>query len=309
MMMVRPISKTYGIWNPVPKSIVKKIISYYLSGHSTIETGKKFSVSNSCVGNLLRRNGHDTRGIKYKTGKIENEIIDYYLSGKTALETGLIFGICSTRVYEILNERGISNRHSRRGRGKKTGGKEKEIISFYLKCRSGRKTGLHFKVSDRTVYAILKEGNVKTGNKGVRGKNHPNWKHGKCVGNLYYFNRSKIDPLFKLKAHLRNRISSYLKMRGYKRHSKAYFLLGAPIHIVKSHIEKQFLIGMTWDNHGFGEEKWNLDHIKPLASAKNEQSLLPLFHYTNLQPLWWKDNLRKNSFYEGVRHRIKMEAA
>ena len=51
---------------------------------------------------------------------------------------------------------------------------------------------------------------------------------------------------------------------------------------------------MTWENYGkyngelnFG---WDIDHIKPLSLAKNEEELIGLNHYTNLQPLCSKIN-------------------
>ena len=47
---------------------------------------------------------------------------------------------------------------------------------------------------------------------------------------------------------------------------------------------------MTWENYG----KWHLDHIKPLCQAKDNDEALLLNHYTNLQPLWAEDNLKKN---------------
>ena len=62
--------------------------------------------------------------------------------------------------------------------------------------------------------------------------------------------------------------------------------------MLKKHIETQFKENMTWDNYGiYG---WHIDHIVPLCSANNETELLKLFHYTNLQPLWCDENLRKN---------------
>ena len=67
--------------------------------------------------------------------------------------------------------------------------------------------------------------------------------------------------------------------------------LGRKNHIQK-YLESQFLEGMCWDNYGiYG---WHIDHKIPLCSAKNETELLKLFHYTNLQPLWAEDNLKKN---------------
>ena len=50
---------------------------------------------------------------------------------------------------------------------------------------------------------------------------------------------------------------------------------------------------MTWENHGHGG--WHIDHIIPLDSALSEEELYKLCHYTNLQPLWAKDNIRKGN--------------
>jgi hypothetical protein len=66
-------------------------------------------------------------------------------------------------------------------------------------------------------------------------------------------------------------------------------MLGASIQTTLAHIEGLFLDGMSWENHG----EWHIDHITPLASAKNEDELLRLCHYKNLQPLWARDNLSK----------------
>ena len=51
---------------------------------------------------------------------------------------------------------------------------------------------------------------------------------------------------------------------------------------------------MTWNNYG----KWHIDHIIPLDIAKSEKELLPLLHYTNLQPLWVLDNIKKGNQIE-----------
>ena len=48
---------------------------------------------------------------------------------------------------------------------------------------------------------------------------------------------------------------------------------------------------MSWENHGI--HGWHIDHIIPLSSGKTEDEILELFHYTNLQPLWAVDNLKK----------------
>ena len=59
----------------------------------------------------------------------------------------------------------------------------------------------------------------------------------------------------------------------------------------RNYIQKQFTEGMTFENYG----SWHLDHIKPLALAKSEEDVILLNHYTNFQPLWAEDNLKKGS--------------
>ena len=48
---------------------------------------------------------------------------------------------------------------------------------------------------------------------------------------------------------------------------------------------------MSWENHG----KWHIDHIIPLSTANTEEDILNLCHYTNLQPLWAEDNIKKSN--------------
>jgi 5-methylcytosine-specific restriction endonuclease McrA len=55
------------------------------------------------------------------------------------------------------------------------------------------------------------------------------------------------------------------------------------------HIEGKLSAGMSWRNRG----AWHLDHIIPLASATTCEGLEKLCHYSNIQPLWGADNLRK----------------
>lgn len=107
----------------------------------------------------------------------------------------------------------------------------------------------------------------------------------------YTNNRKKIDPLFKLKCNLRVRTCAAFKSKNWSKNSKTQKLLGSDYKTVFNHIESRFTIGMTWDNYG----KWHIDHIIPLSSAKTEEELIKLFHYTNTQPLWAEDNLKKGS--------------
>lgn len=81
---------------------------------------------------------------------------------------------------------------------------------------------------------------------------------------------------------------------GYKS-DKTEKLIGITIKELKLYIEKQFKDDMTWDNYGF--YGWHIDHIIPLSSfdlTKAEEQK-KAFHYTNLQPLWAKENMQKGS--------------
>ena len=103
--------------------------------------------------------------------------------------------------------------------------------------------------------------------------------------------RKLTDPLYKLTRNLRSRTHDAFKRKGYSKTSKTAEMLGVPYEIAFAHIERQFTKGMTWENHG----EWHIDHIIPLASAQTESELIKLCHYTNLQPLWAKDNKSKHA--------------
>jgi hypothetical protein len=74
-------------------------------------------------------------------------------------------------------------------------------------------------------------------------------------------------------------------------------LLGCTLNELKNHMENKFLPGMTWQNHGYGDNKWHIDHIIPCDSfdLSKEEEQRKCFHYSNLQPLWQHDNLSKSN--------------
>ncbi len=76
---------------------------------------------------------------------------------------------------------------------------------------------------------------------------------------------------------------------------KTFDLLGYTVDELKSHLERQFQPGMSWENYG----EWHIDHRVPLSSFKYDSPDCPEFKLawaiTNLQPLWWRDNLSKGA--------------
>lgn len=113
--------------------------------------------------------------------------------------------------------------------------------------------------------------------------------------NAYSKKKRSQDVLFKLKGNIRTRMRMFLNNRSIRKPESVIKLLGTDIETVKKHIEKQFKKGMRWNNYGAGHDKWNLDHILPLSLAKTEEDLARLSHYTNLQPMWAKENQEKKN--------------
>lgn len=103
--------------------------------------------------------------------------------------------------------------------------------------------------------------------------------------------RRDSDSLYKLKIYMRNRIWFYLKKTDIRKKNTTFELVGCNPHELKIYLEQKFNSGMSWDNQG----EWHIDHIIPLSSAKTEEELYKLCHFTNLQPMWASENIRKGS--------------
>ena len=97
--------------------------------------------------------------------------------------------------------------------------------------------------------------------------------------------------MFKLRCNIRCLIRNSIKNNSFKKSSKTAEILGCSYEEFKQHIENQFQEGMSWDNRSL----WHLDHIYPVSLAKSEEHLIQLNNYTNFQPLWAEDNLRKGN--------------
>jgi hypothetical protein len=109
--------------------------------------------------------------------------------------------------------------------------------------------------------------------------------------------RRMENPLYRFKKLLRNNVRNSFKRGGFSKTSECRKILGADWDIVKKYFESRFTEGMSWDNMGL----WHIDHILPISTATCEEDVIRLNHYTNLQPLWGEDNLKKsnNITYQG----------
>jgi hypothetical protein len=107
----------------------------------------------------------------------------------------------------------------------------------------------------------------------------------------YKKNRSSIDINFKLANNLRHRL--YSAISNDQKTGSAVRDLGCSVEMLKAYLEALFQKDMTWSNYGL--KGWHIDHIKPLVSfdLTNEKEFKEACHYTNLQPMWATDNLKK----------------
>jgi hypothetical protein len=99
---------------------------------------------------------------------------------------------------------------------------------------------------------------------------------------------------------IRNIVYRMFKRISCKKTSHSYQYVGCTPGFLRNHIESLFKPGMTWENKG----EWHIDHIIPLSLFPLKDDLSLMFiasHYTNLQPMWGKENLSKHNSFDGER--------
>lgn len=103
--------------------------------------------------------------------------------------------------------------------------------------------------------------------------------------------RMKNDIDYRLKVRISQKIRTTIN--GKKLYNHSLDLLGCSVKEAREHLQRQFKPGMTWDN--WGVKGWHIDHIIPISSFDftDIEQQRRCFHYTNLQPLWWIDNIMK----------------
>jgi len=114
------------------------------------------------------------------------------------------------------------------------------------------------------------------------------------VARKYQNNKYKTDVNYKIRKNINSLIFGSFKraLSGkFVKKSKSLEILGCEIDFFINYIQSKFNDGMTMQNYGL----WHLDHIYPISLAKNEEDIIKLNHYTNFQPLWAIDNLKKQN--------------
>jgi hypothetical protein len=96
--------------------------------------------------------------------------------------------------------------------------------------------------------------------------------------------RGQEDPSYRMYRNTLRRTGMALKGR-----ASPSLALACDHDRLREHVSARFSEGMTWDRY----RQWEVDHIKPLSAARSDRELLDLCHYTNLQPLWRRENRMK----------------
>lgn len=118
--------------------------------------------------------------------------------------------------------------------------------------------------------------------------------------------RKNMSPKSKASKILRDRFNKVIiRMKSGKKYCSWRDLVGCTIDELKIYIESKFAEGMSWSNHGNGEGKWNIDHIKPLCTfdLMDLEEQHKAFHYSNLRPLWFVENMSR----ERKKYKVNLE--
>lgn len=165
---------------------------------------------------------------------------------------------------------------------------DKRVCSF---CKEEKNNSEFSPLKSRCKICINKIQKIDRQKNFAREKNHKK----------KYYLKIKLEnlPVYKrmrLKNRLRNRI--YSALRRNTKSNSTIELLGCSIEEFKKYLESKFILGMNWELFFAG--KIHIDHIIPCCAfdLSKEINQKKCFHYTNLQPLWAEDNLKKGKkFY------------
>ena len=181
--------------------------------------------------------------------------------------------------------------------------RKKDGLQGYCKSCMKKENQINYKKhkenwDKRTKKYSKTEKNKKYHREWMKNKYHSDTEYRKkCIKNAVAYGRMKLDtdPTYKLIHNMRGRLRKAVKGYGDK-YDTTMNLVGCNTIKLREYIEAKFTEGMTWENHG----AWHIDHIMPCCSfdLTTEEEQRKCFHYSNLQPLWAEDNLKKGGSYQ-----------
>jgi hypothetical protein len=119
-----------------------------------------------------------------------------------------------------------------------------------------------------------------------------------AVYNLHAQKQRDLKTNRAISLNIKSRIYCAVLRGGARKTQPTTDLIGCTIEELRQHLQAQFTDGMNWDN--YGRTGWHIDHIRPCASfdLTDPEQQRQCFHYTNLQPLWAADNIRKGGKWQ-----------
>jgi hypothetical protein len=214
---------------------------------------------------------------------IEQQIVDLYLSLHSPKYITKTLGVSSSTVHKILRRNSVPSHIKTIQAGQLTEKRcssclEKKQINAFP-TSSQRKFSTHDSICFDCKRIKTKEYYQK--NIIARRDYNRKWARNQRLTNIQY----------KVAQNLRRRIREVVKANSCFKASKTMELVGCNLFSLLNYLQTKFLPGMTWENYG----EWHIDHIKPCSSfdLTNLKEQFECFHYSNLQPLWAKDNLMK----------------
>lgn len=228
---------------------------------------------------------------------------DVRITKKTMICVG-----CNSKVWYEKNKDIVKEKNKLYYENNKE--KYKELFKNYYdinkECRSKENKEYRennrklFKIRNKKYYENNKEillnnkkEYYKNNKEKINKKNKERYRNNIELRNEYQrkYERNKLDNdyLFKLKHHIRSMIGNSFRNNGYSKKTRTQEILGCSFEELRLYMESKFENWMSWENRGLYNGKlnfgWDIDHIIPLSTAKTEDEIVSLNHYTNLQPL------------------------
>ena len=179
------------------------------------------------------------------------------------------------KLYNTEEEKKAAQRLAQKKYRKSKKGKlaQKKQLKKYFATEKGKQARAKYSKSDKKIKAFKR------------------WRY--SDKGKQFIKKYNSRPQIKLARNLRTRVYLSLKRQGGIKSKKTMDLVGCDINYLRKHLEEKFEPLMSWDNYG----KWHVDHIIPVTKfdlTDPEQQKI-CFHYTNLQPLWGSENIRKSN--------------
>jgi hypothetical protein len=256
---IKEYQKQYAVNN---KEMIKEMASLYY------KEKLKYKRQEDHLLNPEKRKNRDKKYRLNNIEKISKRVKDYRRKNKERIAE-------KNKIYRINNSERINNQRKN----------HREINRERLK----NKQRLYYINNTDKARSSLKKYYAKNKDK-IRAYLYLNRERRKENRRRYNKERLANDEFFSLKERVRGAIKDAFRNSGYTKKHSSSKILGCTWEELKLHIENKFTEGMSWDNRG----EWHIDHYYPSSKARDEYHLLELNHYSNLRPMWAKENIKKS---------------